>query len=103
MFYFDSKFCNFLFREQFELFESLQLLPKRGGAGRCLAPVCTSRVVGGSGLVGLVGPSGPLSKPDTSRSSDRRRKQFTTESGFYWEGTGVADRMVQAGFDESTR
>ena len=66
---------------------------------------CTTRLLASSGLVGLVGPSGPLSQADTSRSFDRRRKQFTTGSppvrGFDWEATG--DRMVQAGFDESTR
>ena len=51
----------------------------RGGAGRCLAAVCTTRLLASSGLVGLVGPSGPLSPSDsTSRSFDRRRrrKQF---------------------------
>ena len=78
MFYFDSKFCWLVILWTIGVFESWQLLPIRGGAGRCLAAVCTSRVVGGSGLVGLVGPSGPLSQADTSRSFDRRRKQFTT-------------------------
>ena len=103
MFCFDSKFCWFVILWTIWVFESWQLLPIRGGAGRCLAAVCTSRVVGSPGLVGLVGPSGS----DSNRSFDREsslQPGARPVRGFDGEtGTEVGDRMVESGFNESIR